>query len=249
MKTCTIDGCDKPHRARGLCATHYNQTRGPDRHKPVTKPCAACGKPCTRAGGGGRKFGQVCSESCRRDLTFGVSEPLPKYHMARWVGQSMAVAYSICQLCDQPIARDARQPTPPKRHASCAKKRTRFIAGQCHACGGSFVADRMAYHGSATFCSPECGSGYHRRFRRRADKRPGWRRIAEMQGDMHCHICGDECDPDDYERRADGSFVAGITYPSVDHIHPLARGGSNDLDNLALAHMLCNSWKSDTVAA
>lgn len=247
MKTCTIDGCDKPHRARGLCATHYNQTRGPDRHKPVTKPCAACGKPCTRAGGGGRKFGQVCSESCRRDLTFGVSEQLPESHMARWAGQSMAVAYSTCEVCGLPIAHDARQQR--RRHASCVAHRPRFVAGQCLECGSHFVADRMAFHGRAAYCSIDCGKAQHRRSRRRVDKRPGWRRIAELQGDMRCHICGDDCDPDDYERRADGSFAAGITYPSVDHIHPLARGGSNDLDNLALAHMLCNSWKSDTLVA
>lgn len=30
-ETCTVDGCDNPHRAKGLCSTHYNQ-RQPTRH-------------------------------------------------------------------------------------------------------------------------------------------------------------------------------------------------------------------------
>lgn len=34
--------------------------------------------------------------------------------------------------------------------------------------------------------------------------------------------------------------------PTVDHIIPIARGGHpSDIDNLQLAHMSCNRWKSD----
>lgn len=33
--------------------------------------------------------------------------------------------------------------------------------------------------------------------------------------------------------------------PTVDHIIPCARGGSDDLDNLQLAHRYCNRQKSD----
>lgn len=249
-ESCSIDGCDKPHRARGLCATHYNRTHQPDRHKPVEVACVVCGAVVVRHKSTSRVYGQVCSDMCRGTLTRGrpnvyTSTKLPKYHMARWVGQSMAVAYSDCGLCGQPIARDARNPHPPARCPECREKRPRFVAGYCVACSTPFIADRMAFHGRARFCSPACGEGR----RRAADKRPGWKRIAAIQGHLRCHICGDHCDPTDFSRTPSGAFVAGITYPSVDHIHPLARGGSNDLDNLALAHMLCNSWKSDSVAA
>jgi hypothetical protein len=244
--SCSVDGCGKPHRARGLCATHYNQARGADRHKPVTKPCAFCGRPCTRAGGGGRVHGQVCSDDCRTALTHPVVA-LPQNHPAIKFFDVMRVGYSECEQCAGPVAHDARWQGPAKC-PSCRRK-PRFVAGYCAACGLAFVADRMAAHGHATFCSKACGTGYHRRIRRRGDKRIGWRRLAEARGDLRCHICGDDCDPTDFERRPDGAFVAGLTYPSVDHIHPLSRGGSNDLDNLALAHMLCNSWKSNTVAA
>ena len=33
--------------------------------------------------------------------------------------------------------------------------------------------------------------------------------------------------------------------PTVDHIIPCAKGGSDDLDNLQLAHRACNRMKSD----
>lgn len=247
MRTCTIDGCDKPHRARGLCATHYNQEHQPDRHKPVTKPCAFCGRPCTRAGGGGRVHGQVCSDLCRSALTTP-TVAIPLSHPSRRIfGVTFDVAYRDCDTCGQLLACDARWPR--LRHRRCtAGRKARFVAGSCVACATPFVADRHANHGHAVFCSKKCGASYHRK-RRTDDRRVGWRRLAEIQGDMRCHLCGDDCDPEDYKRRPDGTFIAGMTYPSVDHIHPLSRGGSNDLDNLALAHMLCNSWKSDTVAA
>lgn len=34
---------------------------------------------------------------------------------------------------------------------------------------------------------------------------------------------------------------------SIDHIYPKSRGGSNEIDNLQLAHCKCNSQKSDTI--
>lgn len=50
-RTCTVDGCERPHCARGLCVTHYDAARRsgrlellPLRHPP-RKPCACgCGQ-------------------------------------------------------------------------------------------------------------------------------------------------------------------------------------------------------------
>ena len=47
-KTCTIAGCDRALRARGLCATHYNQTHHAGRHDPKPTTCEVCGKPIER---------------------------------------------------------------------------------------------------------------------------------------------------------------------------------------------------------
>ena len=71
----------------------------------------------------------------------------------------------------------------------------------------------------------------------------GWRRLvigllAERDGWL-CQICGDPIDPT-------------LTYPdrkgpSVDHVVPLSKGGTNVVENVQLTHLTCNITKSDTV--
>jgi len=62
-----------------------------------------------------------------------------------------------------------------------------------------------------------------------------------------CHICGGQCDTEDYTRRGK-IFIAGDRYPSIDHVVPLAKGGSHSWDNVKLAHRRCNTLKSDNLA-
>ena len=56
-----------------------------------------------------------------------------------------------------------------------------------------------------------------------------------------CGICGQ---PVDKSLKYPDPFS-----PTVDHIIPCARGGSDDLDNLQLAHRKCNREKSDNMPA
>lgn len=62
-----------------------------------------------------------------------------------------------------------------------------------------------------------------------------------------CHICGGRCNPEDYTVRG-GAFIAGDWYPSIDHVVPLAKGGSHSWDNVKLAHRRCNTLKRDNLA-
>lgn len=61
-----------------------------------------------------------------------------------------------------------------------------------------------------------------------------------------CHLCGAKCDLDDKEE-IDGVIICGNSYPSIDHVIPLAKGGVHSWDNVKLAHRICNSIKSDRI--
>ena len=60
-----------------------------------------------------------------------------------------------------------------------------------------------------------------------------------------CYICGIKCDYEDYIYRGN-TFIAGNYYPSIDHVIPLCKGGTDEWNNLKLAHRICNSYKGKT---
>lgn len=60
-----------------------------------------------------------------------------------------------------------------------------------------------------------------------------------------CYICGDECDSNDFTISSKGHFIVGKNYPSIEHVIPIAKGGTHTWDNVKLAHHHCNSIKSD----
>lgn len=48
-------------------------------------------------------------------------------------------------------------------------------------------------------------------------------------------------DPDTGQQRS-GNLPTG---PTIEHRRPLSKGGTNDLDNLALAHRMCNTSRGN----
>ena len=60
-----------------------------------------------------------------------------------------------------------------------------------------------------------------------------------------CYLCNNKCNYDDYKLTKEGYFIAGLSYPSIDHIKPLNKGGTHTWDNIKLACFSCNSRKSD----
>lgn len=59
-----------------------------------------------------------------------------------------------------------------------------------------------------------------------------------------CYICGCYCDYSDHTTK-NGYFITGLTYPTIDHVIPLSKGGTHTWDNVKLACMLCNSTKGN----
>lgn len=66
-------------------------------------------------------------------------------------------------------------------------------------------------------------------------------------GHRACYLCGGECDPADFRtivnRAGRKQKISGPTYPSLDHVMPLSKGGHHSRSNVALACLRCNLRK------
>ena len=113
----------------------------------------------------------------------------------------------------------------------------------CKNCGKGFYST----YPTQKYCSKQCKSLPKKHISRA--KRYGveyehgitLQRVIERDHNV-CQICGKVCDKNDKRWG-----TSGPTYPTIDHIIPLAKGGSHKWNNIQLAHGLCNSTKRDLI--
>lgn len=154
---CSLDGCTRTVRARGLCGSHYNQTHAPDRHPKKLMACAWCGAEVLKYTDGRRKYGPVCSEQCRQWLATPYCK-LPDDHWARWYGKSSTW-------------------TPPMPDPK------RFVCNTCNECGIGFVEvnPHNVIANYSRYCSEQCQARVSRRTRKaREHNAPGNYRWIEV---------------------------------------------------------------------
>lgn len=200
--TCSHEQCAKPTAARGLCKTHYNQTR-PNRHRTITVKCDGCGAEVKRDASVKRWSRTHCGELCRRWNMYGSapSSELPASHWARWYGatsQWLPRGWTLrCEWCD---------------------------------------AEHRTHQPFTRFCGSEC-SRRAAKARRRALEHgaPGTYRWADLVRlwvafDRCCAYCRQPTPLDEIQ---------------AEHVHPLSKGGRNDLSNLLPACGQCNADKRD----
>jgi 5-methylcytosine-specific restriction endonuclease McrA len=72
---------------------------------------------------------------------------------------------------------------------------------------------------------------------------PRWQQVVERQGSK-CWLCGTRTFPDDRRRIDVGEERLGATYPTVDYLVPIDRGGTYELDNVRLAHRHCRDLRT-----
>lgn len=166
-KSCTVDGCDRPLRARGMCGSHYNQTYQKGRHPKQVVPCAACGKLVEKYPSGKRKA--TCSQRCRYVITYG-----------RDISEGREVVGPVPKV------------SPPAKQS--ATPRLRFVGVACGWCGERFIFDLRITGTVARFCSRRCGKASHKQARGQFSISPV-RRLAIYERDgWTCQLCGDPVD-------------------------------------------------------
>lgn len=219
-RSCSTEGCDQPHRARGLCARHYNaEYRKPN---PTAKfDCSYCGATFTTERARTNRYTKLyCSQACMgrgfaSERSGGIQVYTPRPALHAFIDRIQ----------------------PPTR-----QRRTRtFVSGPCKTCGQSTVD----LYG-ATTCSDECQEEAHRarardrKHRRRARQLSAFVvrvRRAEIyaRDGWVCQLCLEPIDPN--------LRYPDLMSPSIDHVIPLATGGSHEPSNVQAAHFLCNSIK------
>ena len=163
---------------------------------------------------------KYCSMKCRYiDTHGGPSTPVPARH-------------------------PSRSTRVPEDHPSRKRPdlRPRFMVGRCAHCGDWFTADRLAFSSHADrSCSQRCARRLAKT-RRRAAERGAYvaqvNRFEIFERDQWmCKLCS--------ELILREAVAPHPLSPSIDHVVPLARGGTHEPGNVQAAHLLCNSVKSD----
>ena len=120
----------------------------------------------------------------------------------------------------------------------------------CKNCGADFCIELTGYN-SDTYCSKRCQQRWHERIKneKRMDKlkaRPHdtditLEKLFKRDGGV-CYICGCLCNWKDIVEK-DGTMIAGDSYPSIDHVKPVSKGGTHTWANIKLACRSCNTKK------
>lgn len=250
-RTCDVHGCERPYCALGLCKPHYNRQRikqGKDKkHRSTPKSelitCEWCGQTAEREARSNRPKPRWCSRQC-----YGKSIARPPSSTINVIDCAICgdaftvhgIALVAAKYCSSSCAGTgayAYAPCPPRTYA-------------CELCGANFT--RQGRHGRPKYCSDPCYKKspiYLEAQRARASRRRARMRgakdvdkfthleVFERDGWV-CGICG---------KRVGKSYAH--PHPrsaTLDHIVPLAGGGTHTLANVQLSHLACNSAKMHT---
>lgn len=225
-RTCSMPGCTKPLRARGMCVTHYNQQQ-PDRHRKVEIACGYCGQ-ATSKHVSSKYAERFCSLLCR-DV----------WRLDNPDSRTRAKADRLL-----PVLAETRWLPLPERHPARQQQRTPRVwtAGSCGWCAHPFISSQP----QTRYCSSACAKAIssHRRRKRlgqqRLDLTQAQRLTLYVRDQWVCQLCDEAVDPTLMVTSPNDDWA-----PSLDHIVTRSSGGSDDADNLRLAHRWCNSIRGD----
>jgi 5-methylcytosine-specific restriction endonuclease McrA len=115
--------------------------------------------------------------------------------------------------------------------------RRRWYSAFCTMCAASFITDNPRHQNCSTRCGRRADKDKRRALERNAFVAPVNRTEVYERDQWTCQLCR--------EPVARAEVVPHPQAPTIDHIVPLARGGTHEPANVQLAHYRCNSIKSD----
>lgn len=272
---CEFEQCDRGASKSGLCNSHYSQklkgkTLAPLRPRKKQEP-ARCGTSgmydkgcrCDECRTAKRehaaqwraeykaKHGRSYFDGLKRNrkeyervCAFCAHTFTTKTHIANYCSLECAKRDEAGWSKSKAIVLWVPEPKPTTAPLNILPSTWTYRVGTCSVCGEWFTSRHMD-----TTCSDECKRHRAREWRhrgkhaRRARKRKAFRapvyrkKIFERDG-YRCHICGDRTNPK--------ARVPERNAPTIDHIIPLAKGGTHEPVNVATACFHCNCLKSDT---
>lgn len=216
----------------------------------LKRRCQLCGlplEPVLRPGQRGGKQRSYCSVSCRRKadwLRRRVLKPM-RSAVCVWCSRSFETNRDSTRFCSTECRK-----AETLRHLADKWRENNPRPAQyvytCDFCSGEIVRDRplggsRRYHAD---CAVEAKRARYRKktvARQSATVRPsGVSLLAVVERDgWACWLCGVMVD-----QSVPRTSRMGAT---VDHVVPLSKGGSDELENLRLAHWICNNKKSDSL--
>lgn len=217
--TCTL--CDSKVLARGWCSKHYNRWRRTGSLEASESfACVTCRRVTSRTSMNG-SVPRYCSRDCD-----------PKRIEIEKRKAKRAERRGTCQLCG--IATEGFGSYRIYCSARCQTEHTRYPNGRvkrdCYICGKAIDFDQIRPSGKRLGKNTrKCFTCYRDQVypMKVAD-------LAERDG-FDCAIC---TEPVDFSLKRPERLS-----PSIDHIIPVSRGGTNTPENLQLAHLTCNIRK------
>lgn len=253
MKTCL--GCGERFEEKNLIQL-YCSRRCKDSNRDINREllqprlCRKCGaefKP-------DKRYQKYCTKKCRESANYTPvlqrkkreGRPAEAVHPKNCIrcGKEFMAKLPYQKWCSPHCKALARQSAVNPNHLS---REERQIVNKCKMCGKEYQTTLSRIN--RVFCSQACQLEWMRlEFDTRAGENRRARILRNGKPDIGitlakvikrdkgiCHICGMKVDL--------AANILDKKAPVVDHIFPIARGGTHTWDNVALAHRECNGKK------
>lgn len=241
---CTIDGCEKRHVAKGMCGMHYSRARAARQETCSVDGCQT--KAHSRT---------YCQAHYRRWADTGSPLGGRKPHLRGYLPEGLI----WCASCEELLPKDSFQ---------AAEGRPNGVTSYCKPCGSHLRATKYKKTLRASQkrwmrANPGKSSEYSQRYAEaNRDKRTALQaRLKAAKPELYAAIArAADSNRRARERNAPGfasaaqtqarwdyfggkCWMCGDVAVEVDHVKPLAKGGSHWPSNLRPACRLCNSKK------